>query len=74
MRSSPSIVSLPHARLTKQQLGKASGELGAIASQEGRSREEVRREAEISVREGLADRGELERFAKALDAPSKNRA
>lgn len=68
-----SIVYLPHARLAKRQLGKASGELGAIASQEGRSGAEVRREAEQSVREGLADRGELERFEEVLAKPGKDR-
>lgn len=67
-----SIVYLPRARLTNRQLAKASGELGVIASQDGRSVAEVRHEAERSVREGLANRGELARFESALATPGRN--
>lgn len=63
----PSIVYLPHARLTKERLGKASGQLDAIASQEGRSHGEVIREAAASVRDSLVERGELDRFEAALE-------
>lgn len=58
----PSIVLLPHARLGKSQVEKAKGHLGVIASEEGRSGQEVRHEAERSVREALSARGELDRF------------
>lgn len=47
-----SVVYLPPARLTTKQLGKASGHLGVIASEEGRSVAEVRLQAEQAVREG----------------------
>lgn len=68
-----SIVYLPRARLTMKQFGKASGHLGVIASEEGRSVADVLRQAEQAVREGLADRGQLERFQDALVTVGKNR-
>lgn len=68
-----SIVLLPRARLTIDQVAKANDELGAIASQEGRSLAEVRREAEQGVREGLDARGELERFEATLAVPGNRR-
>lgn len=68
-----SIVYLPRARLTTKQLGKASDHLGVIASEEGRSVAEVRRQAEQAVRDALAERGELERFQEALVTAGKNR-
>lgn len=68
-----SIIYLPRARLTTQQLGKGNDHLGVIASEEGRSVAEVRRQAEQAVREALAERGELDRFQNALGTPGKSR-
>lgn len=68
-----SIVYLPHARLNTTQFGKSNDALGIIASQEGRSTGEVRRQAEQSVREALEARGELDRFEAALAAPGEKR-
>lgn len=68
-----SIVFLPRARLTMKQLGKASDHLGVIASEEGRSIADLRRQAEQAVREGLAERGQLERFQDTLLTVGKNR-
>lgn len=61
-----SIVYLPHARLNRTQIGKANDALGLIASQEGRSTGEVRKQAEQSVRDALDERGELDRFESVL--------
>lgn len=68
-----SIIYLPHARLSRKQLGKADDHLGVIASEEGRSVAEVRRQAEQAVREGLAERGELDRFQDTLATAGKYR-
>lgn len=69
-----SVVYLPRTRLTTKQLGKASDHLGVIASEEGRSVADVRRQAEQAVRDALAERGELDRFQDALATAGKNRS
>jgi hypothetical protein len=58
----PSIVFLPSPRLDRKNLQKASGMLGELASDLGISTQQVRDIARQSVREGLVDRRETERF------------
>ena len=67
IRDGHSIVSLPHARLTKKQLGKAGDHLAIIAREEGRAVAEVRHHAEVAVRAALAERDELDRFHNTLE-------
>lgn len=62
----PSIVFLPRPLLNKQQLRKASEALASIADDEGRSKGEVLRNAERSIRAWLHEQGLDDRFQARL--------
>jgi hypothetical protein len=60
------VVLLPHPRLNKRNTLRASDTLGLLASDEGRSNQEVRDEARTAIIEWLDRKGQQNRFAKAL--------
>ena len=64
----PSVFFLPAARLTVEQIAKATDKLGEMASQLGVSVQEVRRAAHVSTTGWLEERDALSRFADVLDA------
>jgi hypothetical protein len=59
----PSVVFLPSPRLDKSSIRKASAELGKLSSDLGISNKEIRDQARVTIRDELADRDELDRFA-----------
>jgi hypothetical protein len=60
------VVLLPHPRLNKRNTLRSSDALGLLASDEGRSNQEVRDEARTAIAEWLNRMGQQDRFAKAL--------
>jgi hypothetical protein len=60
------VVLLPHPRLNKRNVIRASEALGVLASDEGRSNNQVRNDARTAINAWLRHRGEIDRFADML--------
>lgn len=63
----PSIVFLPSPRLGRNNLGKASEQLGLLATTLGISNRELRDSARTAVVHELEERGEKTRFAGVIE-------